>query len=236
MTDMAKVLAGEIGSLAELSPSVGEALRLEVRAPHQKLSVKLLGYRDPFSIMVSAPRATAGGALIHEGTRMTARLMSGNYLCTFETRLLHVQARPYPHWHLEYPARIDCRRVRKETRTPINLSVRVEPEEAGLGAGDQSCSAICRDISLHGACLEASRILAQPNEQVFVTVRVSVAGMDHLLLLPACIRNVQQQETGPIPVISHGVEFVELEEDARLILAGFVYEQQLMSSGLIEPN
>lgn len=232
MTDLSRILGNELTSLAELAPAVGESIRLDVRAPNQKLSARLLGYREPGSLMVSAPKLAPGGAIVHEGTRMSARMMIGNYLCTFETRLVQVQSRPFGYWHLEYPARVESRRLRKETRIPINLSVRVEQDELSLGAS--AVSAVCRDISLQGANLESSRALAQPEEQLFITLRVSVAGMDHLLLLPALVRNVQQLETGPVPVFSQGVEFVDLEEDTRLILAGFVYEQQLQNAGLIE--
>ena len=234
MMDLSTILSGDIQSLAELSPPVGERLRLEVRAPNQKFSVRLLGFREPTSLLVSAPRVQPGGAAVHEGTRMMARLMTGNYLCSFETRLVQVQTRPFSYWHLEYPAHIECQRLRKMTRVPINLTVRVEQDDMGLETGQGAQYAICRDISLHGASLETSRPLVQPGEQLFVTVRVSVAGLDHLLLLPALVRNVQQLESGAIPVFSQGVEFVDLEEDARLILAGFVYEQQLLAAGLIE--
>lgn len=233
MMDLSPLFSGDIQSLAELAPSVGEQLRLEVRAPNQKLAVRLLGYREPTSLLVSAPRIPPNGAAVHQGTRMMARLMVGDYLCTFETRLMQVQTRPFSYWHLEYPARIDCRRIRKAARIPINLSVRVEKSDMGFDAAEGAQAAICRDISLQGGCLETSRPLAQSGERLFVTVRVSVAGMDHLLLLPALVRNVQQQETGTVPVFSQGVEFVDLEEDTRLVLAGFVYEQQLLAAGLI---
>ncbi len=232
MTNLSRILRGEMTSLAELAPAVGESIRLDVRAPNQKLSSRLLGYREPSSLLVSAPKLAAGGAVVHEGTRMTARMMSGNYLCTFETRLLQAQTRPFGYWHLEYPAHIECRRLRQETRIPINLSVRVEQDELSLGGS--AVSAIARDITLHGANLESSRPLAQPHEQIYLTLRVSVAGMDHLLLLPARVQNLQQLESGPVPVFSQGVEFVDLEEETRLVLAGFVYEQQLLNAGLLE--
>ncbi|GAA0784369.1 flagellar brake protein [Marinobacterium sediminicola] len=233
MTDIAALLKGRRdATLAEIGPQPGEKIRLEVRSPHQRLMVQLLGLKEFQSVMVSAPRQQ--GTVLMEGVRFTARLMSGNYLCTFETRLLQSQSRPFAYWHLEYPDRVEMHRIRAHTRVPIILSVRVEHDEPGMLVSNGSQSAICRDISLQGAQLECSQPLAQPGESLFVTARVQVAGIDHLLLLPAVVRNVQQLESGLISAFTHGVEFVDLEEETRLVLAGFVYEQQLISLGELE--
>ncbi len=233
MTDMAALLKGRRSTtLAELAPASGEKVRLEVRSPHQRLTVQLLGYKEYQSVLVSAPRQQ--GLVLHEGVRFTARLMSGNYLCTFETRLLQSQSRPFAYWHLEYPERVEMHRIRAHTRVPIVLSVKVEREEPGVLMSSESQTAICRDISLQGAQLESRRPLAQSGECLFVTARVCVAGMDHLLLLPAIVRNLQQSEGGLATAFTHGVEFVDLEEETRLLLAGFVYEQQLTSLGGLE--
>ncbi len=233
MTDMATLLKGRrSATLAEIAPASGEKIRLEVRSPNQRLMAQLLGYKEYQSVMVSAPRQQ--GVVLHEGTRFTARLMSGNYLCTFESRLLQVQSRPFAYWHLEYPDQVEMQLIRAHTRVPIVLSVRVEPDEPGMLMPEESQSAICRDISLRGAQLESTRPLAQPGEGLFVTARVSVAGIDHLLLLPAVVRSLQQSESGLISAFTQGVEFVDLEEETRLVLAAFVYEQQLIGLGEME--
>lgn len=235
MTDLSALAASSRRlSFAQIAPPCGERIRLEVRSPHQRLGVQLIGFREPQSLLVSAPRASA--VVMHEGTRFTARMMSGNDLCSFETRLLQVQTRPYPYWHLEYPDSVEVRRIRAHARVPVVLSVRVEPDDPMLIGADEAQAAICRDISLQGAQLHSRQPLADVGERLFVTARVGVAGIDHLLLLPALVRNRQQIENGAMSVFSHGVEFVELEEDTRLMLAGFVYEQQLRSLGLLEES
>ncbi len=233
MTDMAALLKGRRNTtLAEIAPASGEKIRLEVRSPHQRLMVQLLGYKEYQSVLVSAPRQQS--VVLHEGTRFTARMMSGNYLCTFESRLLQVQSRPFAYWHLDYPERVEMQRIRAHTRVSIVLSVRVEPDEPGMLVSGESQSAICRDISLQGARLESTRPLAQPGESLYVTARVRVAGIDYLLLLPAVVRNLQQSESGLINAFTQGVEFVDLEEETRLVLAGYIYEQQLIGLGELE--
>ncbi|MBV0933561.1 PilZ domain-containing protein [Marinobacterium weihaiense] len=237
MTDLAAVNeAPRQARLAQLGLASGEKIRLEVRALRQRVVVPLLGFKEHQSLMVGKPRMAPGAAVLHEGTRFMARMMHGNYLCTFETRLIQVQTRPFGYWHLEYPEWVELRRVRRHSRVGMVLSVRVEPDDPVMLDSSVAQTAICRDISLSGARLESARPLGQPGEQVFVTARVSVAGMVHLLLLPALLRSVTQSESGVIDVFSHGVEFVDLEEETRLVLAGFVYEQQLLGLGMLEDD
>lgn len=234
MTDMSAFLPGKtLKTLAELNPVIGERIRLEVRSPRQRLSVQLIGLKEGQSLLVSAPRQT-GSALLHAGTRFTARMMNGNYLCTFETRLQQVQSQPFIYWHLGYPQQVELRKVREHTRVPMNLAVRIEPDEFGMLSGSPVITACCRDLSLSGAKIDAPRILGQPGDALYITARVSVAGMDHMLLLPAKICNQYQSASGLLNAFSHGVEFIDLEEETRLILAGFIYQQQLLDSGYLE--
>jgi hypothetical protein len=58
--------------------------------------------------------------------------------------------------------------------------------------------------------------------------------MDHMLLLPARICNQYQSAAGLLNAFSHGIEFIDLEEETRLILAGFIYQQQLLDTGYLE--
>jgi len=220
-------------TLAQLRPQPGEIVHLESHSPRKRYSVQLIGLREGGSVIVSAPRQVAMTGGLNEGAALTLRLMAGNWICAFETRLLKIQSSPYPHWHLAYPSRVDTQRVRQHTRVPVNLAVGVDLDEAMPGGGEYPLRAWCTNIHLAGACIEAPRQLAREGQKIFVTARVRVAGIDHVLLMPALVRNVHESEGGRFSVISHGVEFVDLEEETRLILAGFVYQQHLIEAGLM---
>ncbi|WP_432695817.1 flagellar brake protein [Marinobacterium sp. YM272] len=221
-------------SFAELRPRIGERVRLETRSPRGRHLVQLVGFRENGSVIVTAPRGSATPVLLNEGAPLTVRLMAGNWVCAFDTRLLRIQNHPYPYWHLAYPEQVDAQRVRHHTRVPVNLRVSVDQDDGVAHAGDFPVSACCTDIHLAGACLEASRVLGRTGEKIFVTARLSVSGIDHVLLAPAIIRNVYETEGGAFRVVSHGVEFVDLEEETQLILAGFVYQQFLVETGYLE--
>lgn len=220
-------------TLAELRPAIGERVRLEIRSPRQRLTAQLIGIRENQSLLVSVPRLSAG-VLVHPGTRMTARMMCGNYLCSFETRLLQAQSQPFSCWYLECPGQVELSRRRRYTRVPMNLKVRVDLDDFALPGSAPAITACCRDLSLSGARVEAARSLGEPGDSLYITARVSVAGLDHMLLLPARICNLYQSASGVLNAFSHGVEFMDLEEDTQLVLAGFIYQQQLLDAGYLE--
>ncbi|MDI3325490.1 flagellar brake protein [Pontibacterium granulatum] len=233
MTEALKKLPENPG-LAELKPQVGEKIQLELRSPVGRISSKLLGYKEGVSLMVSAS-ASGRVPLVKEGQRLTARMITGNYIAAFSSRILKIQNTPFTYWHLEYPQQLEVRRIRKHTRVPVNLKVSLDEYEEGSSVvGVWPCSGFCTDISLVGACVEVSSPLGNVGDRIFVTMRVSVAGIDQVVLAPIVIRNVHQIESEPVNVYRHGVEFLELDEDTRLILASFVYQQFLIETGSID--
>ncbi|WP_299182918.1 flagellar brake protein [uncultured Neptuniibacter sp.] len=219
-------------TLAELNPKIGEKVQIETRVPRGRYSVQLLGYRENSSMMVSAPKKVGA---VNEGARVTVRLMSGNYICAFSARVLKIQSSPFPYWHLEYPSDTEVRRIRSHTRVPVNLLVSVDEFEADSGLRlDWPVNAYCSDISLNGACVEAPVVLGKKNDKLFLTTRFKVAGVDQVVLTPAIIRSVQSSDGGITKVVSHGVEFLEMDDETHLILAGFVYQQFLVETGNLE--
>jgi len=219
-------------TLAELNPRIGEKVQIETRSPRGKFSVQLLGYREGSSIIVSAPKKSGA---VNEGARITVRLMSGNFICAFSAKVLKIQTIPYPHWHLEYPNETEVRRIRSYTRVPVNLVVSVDEYEVGTGLlHDWPLTAMCKDISLKGACVNTSVALGKSGDKLFVTTRFKVAGVDQVVLTPAVIRSVSASEEGITKVVTHGLEFMELDEETHLMLAGFVYQQFLIETGHME--
>ncbi|GGO81109.1 hypothetical protein GCM10011348_19400 [Marinobacterium nitratireducens] len=226
---------GETPGLADLQPRPGERLRVECRSPRSRFTAELIGYRDGASLLISAPRAGSQAARIGEGATLTVRLMAGNHICAFTTRLLSAASAPYGYWHLEYPRALEVKRIRASTRVPVRLKVAVDrQEDEYLGGASLPCAAICRDISLGGACVETSQPVGMSGDPVYLTLRLWVAGIDQVLLAPAIIRSQQQEGAPEMLRYRYGVEFQELEEEARLMLAAFVYQRFLAEAGYID--
>lgn len=213
-------------SLAELRPRSGEPVRLETRIPKGRYSVRLIGIHEQVAVLVSAPKSRK--SLLTEGASLSVKLLCGNRLISFSTRLLKAQDEPFPHWILAYPRQLETQPFRQHTRVPVHLPLWVDRGEGDL---HQPQSALCVDISLSGASVEAPSALASVGDLLYLTAKVSVAGMDHVILAAARVRSVLQTESGALAVFRHGLAFEDLEEETRLVLSGYVYQQWLYESG-----
>ena len=213
-------------SLAQLRPRPGEPVRLETRLPKGHYSVRLVGVHEQSAVIVTAPKSRK--PILTEGVSLNVKLLCGNTLISFTTRLLKARSEPFPHWILAYPAALDTVPFRQHTRVPVHLTLLLDKGDADPHA---SQTALCVDVSLSGASVESPMALAAVGESVFLTARVSVAGIDHVILAPAKVRSVMQTESGQLKVYRHGLLFEEMEEETRLVLAGYVYQQWLYECG-----
>lgn len=213
-------------SLAQLRPRPGEPVRLETRLPKGRYSVRLVGVHEQSAVIVTAPKSRK--PILTEGVSLNVKLLCGNTLISFATRLLKARSEPFPHWILAYPSALETVPFRQHTRVPVHLNLLLDKGDADPHA---SQAALCVDISLSGASVESSMALAAVGDSVFLTARVSVAGIDHVILAPAKVRSVMQTESGPLKVYRHGLLFEEMEEETRLVLAGYVYQQWLYECG-----
>lgn len=223
----------ELPGLAELRPRPGERLRVESRSPRCRFAAELVGYRVGASVLISAPRSGSRVGRIAEGTPLTVRLMAGNRVCAFTSRLLSIADSPFGYWHLDYPKAVEVQRIRTGTRVPVRLRVAVDSQDDEAMKVALPCAGLCTDISLQGACIETVQPVAQPGDALFLTLRLRVADIDQVLLVPALVRNQQPASQGS-PGFRIGVEFQELEEETRLMLAAFVYQQFLVETGYID--
>lgn len=213
-------------SLAELRPRSGDPVRIETRIPKGRYSVRLIGVHEQTAVMVSAPKTRK--SLFTEGAVIAVKLLIGNRLVSFTSRLLKSYSEPFPFWVLSYPQQLDIQSFRQHTRVPMHLPILVDRGEKDM---HQPVKALCVDMSLQGASIEAPVALAAMGETIFVTARVSVSGIDHVILVNAEVRSVMQTESQAIGVFRHGVAFDGIEDDTRLILSGFIYQQWLYEAG-----
>lgn len=231
--ELARVNHGDDKTLMDFRQAIGERLVLEQSSPRARFNVRLVGMQEGGSVIVSAPRGSRQGN-VRPGSRFTLRLIAGNWICAFETRLLCVVNEPYAQWHLEYPQHLDVQRLRQRTRVPVALQVAIEPMQTQAGA--ERVAALCTDIHQSGACVESDQPLGEVGQSVYLSARVNVGQGDYQILTPAVIRNRVQREASPYAVYAHGVEFNDLDEDTRLILTGFVYQQFLVETGYLAPE
>lgn len=213
----------------ELKLPVGERVQLETRSGPGRYNVRFVGCFADRGLLLSLPTVRGAPRLPAEGTPVTLRFMALNRACAFASRVQKAQLAPLPLLYLDYPGEGEAVKVRKATRVRSRLIVSLDEVEEGALGGGWPRQAICADISLHGARIEASDLLGEVDEELFMTARVKVGAIDQVLLVRCLIRNLEELDdpySGEYRIV-HGVEFFDLDEETQLILTGFVYQQML---------
>jgi hypothetical protein len=130
---------------------------------------------------------------------------------------------------LEYPREVEAVLVRKAPRVNSRLIVSVDEADPGHFGSGWPRQALCCDISLHGARIEAGDQLGEVGDGLYITARVKVGEVDQVMMIEGTVRNLEEVEdsfSDGFRMI-HGLEFSSMDEETQLILAGFVYQQML---------
>ncbi|MBN3561570.1 flagellar brake protein [Aliamphritea spongicola] len=224
-------------TLADFKLQIGEPVRVEIKAPKGHYMTSLVGVVENSGVFIQAPKNAYGETvLITEGNIITLRLLSNNRIITFASKLLKQYDLPVSYWLLEYPGRIESKQIRSNSRVPVNLMVSVDDFDDMSHRDDLPCSALGVDISLSGCCVQYGQTLGDIGDRFYLTTRVKVADIEHVILTPVELRNLHRGSEAGSVVINHGFKFIDLDEDSRLILIAFTYQQFLVETGNLEPN
>ena len=214
----------------ELKHSIGDTLQLQFSPGNadDRYYVKLIGFLENKSIVVTTPRIDGSTLKILPEQRFIVRMISGNAAQGFSATALYSTTRPYPHLHLTYPNDLESITVRKAERVNCKLIVTVHNEEPDRSLGEGK-SASMQDISTAGSQIFTIEPIGEKEDTITIKGKVNVAGLEQYLTISGIIRRVVEpkEEGGRY---EYGIEFVLLEDNDKLLLHGFVYEQMMKDS------
>lgn len=189
----------------------------------ERFSCRLIGCLPGRSILLSVPKLAGKLVRFRTGQKIVARLMVDNGIGIFASVVETQTADPYPILHISYPDNVSFKGIRGATRVAIDQPVEV----VNLSViSDQIISASVVDVSVTGARVEAASAFGDIGHKIQITMNVSVANIVRDLTVEGIIRS--RGEVDPLSTnspIAYGVEFIEPEEDKRLLLYAYVYAQ-----------
>ena len=201
---------------ANLQLLPGHALQLEMELnihKEDRFRCNLIGYRIPHSIIVTAP--TEKGITVNGLLDKTAkvRLFSSrhNGACAFESKVLELIRKPYPHLHLTVPETIYLGEVRKSIRANVNLITSIHLNE---GADGEKFAGAINDLSVDGAGIASKTLTAECGDEIELVTRFSISGIDKIITIKAIVRSKNDSDTGT----QFGLQFIELDEDDKLMI------------------
>jgi len=214
----------------DLKYSIGDTVQLQFSPGNEddRYYVKLIGFLDGKSIIVSTPRDQGVALRINNEQKFIVRLVSGNSAKGFNATTIHSTKHPYPHLHLTFPDNLESTTVRKAERVDCKLIVSVQNEEPERSLGDGK-SASMQDISTAGSQIFTLDSIGEKGDTITISSKVNVVGLEQYLTISGIIRRVvEPKEDGDR--FEYGIEFVLLEDNDKLLLHGFVYEQMMKDS------
>ena len=219
-----------VNNTQELKRSIGNTLQLQFSPDNteDRYYVKFIGFLENKSIVVTTPRKDGSALKIAPGQKFIVRMISGNTAQGFTSSALYSTTIPYPHLHLTYPEDLESITVRKAERVNCKLIVTVQNEEHDRSLGDGK-SASMQDISTAGSQIFTLEPMGDKGDTITISSKVNVAGIEQYLTISGIIRRViyPKEEGGQF---EYGVEFTLLEDNDKLLLHGFVYEQMIKDS------
>lgn len=215
----------QINDLLSLKLNVGDAVQLQdFSSDKQRAYVKLIGFMNKRSVLVSHPKHEDKLTFIKEGQSFLVRGFSGTKTYEFNSNVISVNLSPYPYLHLTYPAQVKTTNMRGAVRIKIKLVCSIELKETG-----QKVPAIVEDMSISGARIHAAKAFGKVGDEVMVGLRMKVEGENQVFLVSSVIRNVHAEtdsQTGE-HFVMHGMQFLQTVSVDLMLLQNFIYKSMV---------
>ena len=212
---------------ANLKLSIGDTLQMQYLDGNgrERLLVHVIGYLPGRSLIVTTPKVDGRVLMMREGQPFVVRILAGNRVVGFNTRVLRSSASPYPYMHLAYPQEMEQIVVRKAQRVRVKTFCAIQNANPALGF-DKPQPGTLVDVSTAGAQVLADKRLAGVDDEITLKFTFRLGGVEKFMALPARVRSVHEEirEDGHSGHY-HGLEFLCVEEDQVIALHGFVYDQ-----------
>jgi len=197
-----------------------------------RYQVTVIGYVEGHSLMITAPQKNGNFVLLREGQQFVVRLLSGTQIIGFNSEVLKVYNNPFSYVHLKPPLEIEKLNVRNAHRVELKVIATIQnverDEESGdiiKPAGNKSSSAIVNNMSITGCQIQLLEPLANDFKELTISAKITVAEQERILTMEAEICSHREAEIDEKNWQLYGMKFNELDDDRRLLLNCFVYEQ-----------
>lgn len=190
--------------------------------------VKLIGYLDPVSLLVTTPVANGVRVQLLKDDEVVARVFSGRNAFGFASAVTRVCKLPFEYLHLSFPQEIQGAVIRKSPRILLKLIATIATAEQ---PDAEPASGMIVNISYSGALVDARKPLGEKGQKLQLTFRVTLHNQDVLLKTNAVIRSVFADETpggsAQTSMLHHGIEFEELQANDDMILHSLIYQHMI---------
>ncbi len=228
----AALATGREGTFSFLDMHLRVGERIQVQPPAnvsaERYVVKLIGYVDKVSVLVTAPYENGLRVPLRENDTLVARIFSAQKAFGFSTSVERVCKIPYDYLHLSFPEHVQGSVVRKSPRVRTKIIASISSTDAA-SASDRY-SGLIVNLSADGALVRARQPLAPNGGTVGLAFRVNLHNVDAYLTIHAVVRSAFGDEgkgDDGAPMFNHGVQFQDLAPNDSVILQSLIYQQMI---------
>lgn len=212
----------------DLKLNYGYPLQLQtagVAGQSERYSCRLIGCLPGRSILLSVPKLAGKLVRLKQGQKIIVRLMIDNGVGVFASQVEIQTVEPYPILHIQYPENITFKGIRGATRVSVEQAI------VANNLTDDSqipTQGMIVDISVTGARIELAAPIGKIGDEIELRGSVLIQEVKRDFKIGAIIRSqvetLEDSKLGGLTT-SYGLEFVEKEEENRLIMYAYVYSQ-----------
>ncbi len=206
----------------------GATLQLQVSnsaGQPERYSCRYVGAVSGRSLIFTQPRIAGKAPRFRPGQRVAVRLMIANGIGLFAATVEAQTSEPIPLLHVSYPDSVTFKGIRSATRVVVNQPVAVINQDE---LESPQTSGQVADISINGARLELREPIAKVGDKVKLEAKVAVEGQQWPLGVQCIVRSrierSTQEQNQSLPAV-YGVEFIEKNKDALLVLHAYVFSR-----------
>lgn len=209
---------------------VGDRIQLQPPATvsAERFVVKLIGYVDNVSVLVTAPMANGLRVPLRENDTIVARIFAGQKAFGFSTVVTRVCKIPYDYLHLAFPERVQGSVIRKSPRVRTRIIASVANLDVAEANDRQSC--VIMNLSAGGALLKARQSLGEKDHRLQLSFRVSLHEVDAYVTASAVVRSAFIDDPKDIDsgmIFAYGIQFQNLAPNDTVILQSLIYHQMI---------
>lgn len=207
-------------TFAQMHLKVGDLAHLE--PPSQigrgRASVKVLGWLEGESLIVTAPQYDAERLVLQQGERVLVRVFTGKSAFAFAATVQKMAHLPFHYMHLTFPDKVEGVDIRSSPRCCLKLPALI------TAVGAAAVQGRILNIGTAGALIETAGLLGQDKGTIQIAFSLELQGVTVSLDLRAQVRDKKSSAAGDAaPQHQYGVEFSNLQPNDRLILGSLVY-------------
>ncbi len=211
----------------EINIRPGTIINLELinSAKKRRFDVPYIGCLPSKAVFISTPVINGLPVNVVVGGKCAIRFMSGKDIFGFKSDVRMVHSKPFNHIILSYPENIEIVSVRQAERVRAFVEARTQI----IGGDGKQIISMIRNISVTGALLVCEQSLGEIDKELKIEFKLPFADTESNVSVKASIKNISDmppEEGEDHALRRYGVMFNKLDDSTRILLHGYIYEQQ----------